>query len=123
MSVAQLWNALKGCDAALPPLRFLQSQSTRKPLTGRAEQTPVADGARGSSTSRMPGPPRSHPRSFDPLALAIALAIAVLGFLPVANWLTGGHHAPWYAPVASTWVTEIGRASCRESGRRSRRRG
>jgi hypothetical protein len=53
----------------------------------------------------MQGPPRSHPRSFDPLALAFALAIAVLGFLPVANWLTGGHHAPWYAPVASTWVT------------------
>ena len=53
----------------------------------------------------MPGPPHSHPRSFDPLALAIALAIGVLGFLPVANWLTGGHHAPWYAAVASTWVT------------------
>ena len=52
----------------------------------------------------MQGPP-SHSRSFDPLALAIAVAIAVLGFLPVANWLTGGHHAPWYAPVASTWVT------------------
>jgi hypothetical protein len=53
----------------------------------------------------MQGPPPSHPRSFDPLALAIAVAIAVLGFLPIANWLTGGHHAPWYAPVASTWVT------------------
>jgi hypothetical protein len=33
------------------------------------------------------------------------VAIAVLGFLPVANWVAGGHHAPWYAPVASTWVT------------------
>lgn len=53
----------------------------------------------------MPGPPPSHPRSFDPLALAVAVGVAVLGFLPVANWLTGGHHAPWYAPVASTWVT------------------
>ncbi len=53
----------------------------------------------------MQGPPRTHPRSFDPLALAIAVAVAVLGFLPVANWLTGGHHAPWYAPVATTWIT------------------
>ena len=53
----------------------------------------------------MQGPPPTHPRSFDPLALAIAVAVAVLGFLPVANWLTGGHHAPWYAPVATTWVT------------------
>src|SRR5688572_11353820 len=53
----------------------------------------------------MQGHPPSHTRSFDPLALAVALAVAVLGFLPVANWLTGGHHAPWYVPVASTWVT------------------
>jgi hypothetical protein len=53
----------------------------------------------------MQGPPPSHPRSFDPLALAIAVAITVLGFFPVANWLAGGHHAPWYAAVASTWVT------------------
>ena len=53
----------------------------------------------------MQGPPRSHPGSFDPLALAAAVAIAVLGFLPIANWVVGGHHAPWYGPVASTWVT------------------
>ena len=53
----------------------------------------------------MHGPPPSQPRSLDPLALAAAVAIAVLGFLPLANWLTGGHHAPWYGPVAATWVT------------------
>jgi hypothetical protein len=31
--------------------------------------------------------------------------IVVLGFLPVANWITGGHRAPWYGPVATTWIT------------------
>ena len=58
-----------------------------------------------SSTSRMHGPPPSHPRALDPLAIATALAIAVLGFFPVANWIAGGHDAPWYGPVAATWVT------------------
>src|SRR5688500_536104 len=53
----------------------------------------------------MHGPPPAQPRSLDPLALAAAVAIAVLGFLPLLNWLTGGHHAPWYGPVAATWVT------------------
>ena len=53
----------------------------------------------------MQGPPLSHTRSPDPFALATAAAIAALGFLPVANWLTGGHRAPWYGAVAATWVT------------------
>lgn len=53
----------------------------------------------------MHGPPPSHPRSLDPIAIAPAVAIAVLGFLPVANWIAGGHDAPWYGPVAETWVT------------------
>jgi hypothetical protein len=53
----------------------------------------------------MHGPPPSPPRSIDPFALAAAVAIGVLGFLPVANWMAGGHHAPWYGPVAATWVT------------------
>ena len=33
-----------------------------------------------------------------------ALVVAVLGFLPVANWIGGGHQAEWYASVASEWV-------------------
>lgn len=65
----------------------------------------VAESMRDSSTWRMPGPPRSQTRSPDPFALAAAVAIAVLAFLPVANWLTGGHQASWYGPVATTWVT------------------
>ena len=94
-----------GSHPPLHPSRFFHPESTRGHYGERAEENPVAEGVRGSSTSRMHGPPRSHPRSFDPLALATAVAIAVLGFLPVANWVAGGHHAPWYAPVASTWVT------------------
>ena len=51
-------------------------------------------------------PPLSRsPRAIDPVALATAVAIALLGFLPLANWISGGHHVPWYGPVASTWVT------------------
>jgi hypothetical protein len=38
-------------------------------------------------------------RSIHPAALAIAIAIAALAFLPIANWIAGGHHAPWYGPV------------------------
>lgn len=51
-------------------------------------------------------PPPSPPvRAIDPVALAAAVAVALLGFLPLANWISGGHHAPWFGPVASTWVT------------------
>src|SRR5688572_8299878 len=73
--------------------------------TRRATRPAVAESLRDSSTSRMQGPPLSHTRSPDPFALATAVAIAVLAFLPVANWLSGGHRAPWYGPVAATWVT------------------
>lgn len=52
----------------------------------------------------MHSPPQSPPR-IDPFAVAAAIAIAVLAFLPLANWVAGGHHASWYGPVASTWVT------------------
>ena len=53
----------------------------------------------------MQRPLLSHPRSLDPFAVAAAVAIAVLAFFPVANWLSGGHRAPWYGPVAATWIT------------------
>lgn len=35
------------------------------------------------------------------LPLAGAALLTLLGFLPIANWIAGGHEAPWY---------EIGRA-------------
>ncbi len=35
------------------------------------------------------------------IALTLAALVAGLGFLPIANWIPGGHAAPWYAPVAA----------------------
>jgi hypothetical protein len=34
------------------------------------------------------------------VALTLAAVIAGLGFLPLANWIPGGHSAPWFGPVA-----------------------
>lgn len=39
------------------------------------------------------------------LARLWALLLAVLGSLPIANWIAGGHAAPWYATVLSEWVS------------------
>jgi hypothetical protein len=41
----------------------------------------------------------------SPLALLAALLLAIFGFLPIANWVPGGHEASWYDAVASTWVS------------------
>ena len=38
-------------------------------------------------------------------APAVALFVAILGFLPIANWIRGGHEAPWYALVTSGWLS------------------
>jgi len=35
----------------------------------------------------------------------IALCLCALGILPIANWISGGHEAPWYAQVASEWLS------------------
>ncbi len=37
------------------------------------------------------------------LGIAAALVIAVLGFLPIANWIPGGHEAPWYGAMLGHW--------------------
>lgn len=42
------------------------------------------------------------------IALLAALVLAALGFLPIANWIAGGHEAPWYGLVASTWIPGTG---------------
>ena len=39
------------------------------------------------------------------LALALAVFGIALGFLPSANWLPGGHVAPWYATFVAEWVS------------------
>jgi hypothetical protein len=33
-----------------------------------------------------------------------AVVVAILGFLPVVNWIRGGHEAAWYGMVASEWL-------------------
>jgi len=39
------------------------------------------------------------------LARGWAVALTVLSFLPFANWIPGGHGAPWYASSASEWLS------------------
>ena len=39
------------------------------------------------------------------LARAWAVALTVLSFFPFANWIRGGHGAPWYAVSASEWLS------------------
>ena len=38
-------------------------------------------------------------------ALAFAAVVAAFGFLPIANWLQGGHSAPWYSIVGAEWLS------------------
>jgi hypothetical protein len=39
------------------------------------------------------------------LAIAFAAFTAVFGFLPLANWLPGGHAAPWFPAILGEWVS------------------
>lgn len=34
----------------------------------------------------------------------IAVFVAAFGFLPIINWIPGGHQAPWYAAMVSGWI-------------------
>jgi hypothetical protein len=51
-------------------------------------------------------PPRTtrRPAQTRLAALAIALIVATLGFLPIVNWIPGGHEAPWYATELNYWL-------------------
>lgn len=44
-------------------------------------------------------------RGSHPLALAAALLLLIFGTLPLANWIPGGHAAPWYGTVTSVWTS------------------
>jgi hypothetical protein len=50
----------------------------------------------------MPDRPRAE---WSLAAVFIAAFVATFGVLPIANWIPGGHDAPWYASVASGWVS------------------
>lgn len=40
-----------------------------------------------------------------PTARLIAVLVAVLAFLPIVNWIPGGHSAPWYHAVLQGWLS------------------
>ena len=39
------------------------------------------------------------------LAVAFAVLGTVCGFLPLVNWLPGGHSAPWYSAFVAEWLS------------------
>ena len=39
------------------------------------------------------------------MAQVAALILLVFGLLPIANWIPGGHDAPWYGQRLSEWMT------------------
>ncbi|HPF62384.1 MAG: hypothetical protein KC544_05130 [Gemmatimonadetes bacterium] len=39
------------------------------------------------------------------MARVAALVLAALGLLPIANWIAGGHAAPWYADRLDLWTS------------------
>ena len=39
------------------------------------------------------------------MARVAALVLLVLGLLPIANWIPGGHEAPWYADRLQLWLS------------------
>lgn len=39
------------------------------------------------------------------MRVGAAVGIALFATLPIANWIPGGHEAPWYSDVASGWVS------------------
>ena len=39
------------------------------------------------------------------MAQAAALILLVLGLLPIANWIPGGHDAPWYSQRLTEWIS------------------
>jgi len=46
-----------------------------------------------------------EPHSWRWLAVAFATMVAALAFLPLVNWLPGGHAAPWYSTVLTEWTS------------------
>jgi hypothetical protein len=42
------------------------------------------------------------------VAFAAGLILLVFGLLPIANWIPGGHEAPWYAARLADWVNGTG---------------
>ena len=56
-------------------------------------------------SSSSPAAARARQRAAP---LLVALFVAAFGFLPIANWVPGGHSAPWYRVVTGFWMSGLG---------------
>ena len=52
-----------------------------------------------SSTTDAPKAWYSHARTI------LVVCCVLLSTLPIANWVAGGHEAPWYDQVVSEWLS------------------
>ena len=50
-------------------------------------------------------PPAADNGRRSPTTALLALFVAAFGFLPILNWIPGGHQAPWYAAMVSGWIS------------------
>jgi hypothetical protein len=66
---------------------------------------PPVDG--GGYSIRRAGGEESAPTS-SPVPLAIAVVVATLGFLPIANWIAAGYEFPAYASKLAQWGSGTG---------------
>lgn len=57
------------------------------------------------SASAVPGSVTIAPRTAWRLGPAVAILISLLSFIPIANWLPGGHSAPWYDFTLDAWIS------------------
>lgn len=56
--------------------------------------------AQGTGASYQQQEQRGRPL----LAKGIAILLFLFGFFPIANWIGGGHEAPWYGDVLQSWL-------------------
>ncbi|MGH9661100.1 MAG: hypothetical protein ACRD96_21310, partial [Bryobacteraceae bacterium] len=59
----------------------------------------------GTHDAHVAGEGSVTPTDRTLLARVWAVALTVLSFFPFANWIPGGHAAPWYAVSASEWLS------------------
>jgi len=55
-----------------------------------------------------PEPPTARQAAATSRSLAAIVAgsfLLIISFLPIANWLPGGHDAPWYSLVGQAWIS------------------
>jgi hypothetical protein len=59
-------------------------------------------------TGHAPAPPRAAGSASiiaSGLGWAWVVALILLGFLPIVNWIGGGHEAPWFETTLSEWIS------------------